>query len=95
MADRLRQSFTEEPPAYNLHDLKIKGGCLGCLQCAYDNRCVYGDSDDFHLFFESRRKAADIIFYCMETRERYLSSLPFAGVSTLTLVEMRCLLAAG
>lgn len=75
MADRLRQSFTEEPPAYNLHDLKIKGGCLGCLQCAYDNRCVYGDSDDFHLFFESRIKAADIIFYCMETRDRYLSSL--------------------
>jgi len=75
MAERLRLSFTEMPPVYNLHDLKIKGGCLGCLQCAYDNRCVYGDSDDFHLFFESRIKAADIIFYCMETRDRYLSSL--------------------
>lgn len=75
MAERLRSSFAETPPVYNLHDLKIKGGCLGCLQCAYDNRCVYGDSDDFHLFFESRVKAADIIFYCMETRDRYLSSL--------------------
>ncbi len=75
MAERLRSSFTGAPQAYNLHDLDIKGGCLGCLQCAYDNSCVYGESDEFHEFYETRVKKADIIFYCMETRDRYLSSL--------------------
>jgi multimeric flavodoxin WrbA len=75
MAERLRSSFTGVPPVCNLHDLSIKGGCLGCIQCAYDNTCVYGDSDDFHAFYENRVKTADIIFYCMETRDRYLSSL--------------------
>ena len=75
MVGRLRSAFAAAPPAVNLHDLDIKGGCLGCLQCAYDNKCVYGDSDDFYEFYETRVKKADIIFYCMETRDRYLSSL--------------------
>ncbi len=75
MVERLRSSYIDPPPAVNLRDLNITGGCLGCLQCAYDNACVYGDSDDFHEFYETRVKKADIIFYCMETRDRYLSSL--------------------
>ncbi|MBP7736856.1 MAG: NAD(P)H-dependent oxidoreductase [Spirochaetes bacterium] len=75
MVERLRSSFAVAPQAYNLHDLDIKGGCLGCIQCAYDNTCVYGDSDGFHEFYETRVKKADIIFYCMETRDRYISSL--------------------
>lgn len=75
MVGRLRSSFAGTPQAYNLHDLDIKGGCLGCIQCGYDNSCVYGDSDDFHDFYEARVKKADIIFYCMETRDRYFSSL--------------------
>ncbi len=75
MVERLGSSFTAAPTTVNLHDLVIKGGCLGCLQCAYDNSCVYGNSDDFHAFYETGVKKADIIFYCMETRDRYLSSL--------------------
>jgi multimeric flavodoxin WrbA len=75
MVERLRASFTAAPPAVVLRDIDIKGGCLGCIQCGYDNRCVYGDSDGYHEFFETRVKTADIIFYCFETRERCMSAL--------------------
>jgi len=74
MAARLHASFAGVPAVVNIHDLDVKGGCLGCIQCGYDNDCVYGDSDEFHEFFESRVKTADIIFYCFETRDRYCSA---------------------
>ena len=74
MVKRLRASFSVEPPVVNLHDIDIKGGCLGCIQCGYDYQCVYGDSDGYHEFFETRVKTADIIFYCGEISDRYLSA---------------------
>jgi multimeric flavodoxin WrbA len=74
MVKRLRASFSVEPQVANLYDIDIKGGCLDCLQCGYDNQCVYGDSDGYREFFETTVKTADIIFYCGEIRDRYLSA---------------------
>jgi multimeric flavodoxin WrbA len=74
MVDVLHASFAGAPEPVNIRDLDIKGGCLGCVQCAYDNTCVYGDTDVHHEFFETRVKKADIIFYCFETRDRYCSA---------------------
>ncbi|MBN2158555.1 MAG: NAD(P)H-dependent oxidoreductase [Spirochaetes bacterium] len=74
MVGRLKDSFAGEVPTVSLHDLDIKGGCLGCIQCGYDNRCVYGDSDGYHDFMEKNVKAADILFYGFETRDRYFSA---------------------
>jgi multimeric flavodoxin WrbA len=74
MTARLHASFTGAPAVVNIRDMDVKGGCLGCIQCGYGNDCVYGDSDDFHEFFETRVKTADIIFYCFEVRDRYCSA---------------------
>jgi hypothetical protein len=74
MVEQLCASFTIKPMVANLHDIDIKGGCLECLQCGYDNQCVYGDSDEYHEFFETKLKTADIIFYCGEIRDRYFSA---------------------
>ncbi len=74
MVGRLHASFAGAPAPVNIRDLAISGGCLGCIQCGYDNTCVYGDSDDHRAFFETRVKTADIIFYCFETRDRYCSA---------------------
>lgn len=74
MVRHLKSCFTVEPQVVNLYDIDIKGGCLGCLQCGYDNQCVYGNSDGYHEFLETEFKSADIIFYCGEIHDRYLSS---------------------
>ena len=56
----------------NLHDLNIKGGCLGCCQCGYDNTCVY--TDGYVDFFKSKLVPADIIIMAGSVHDRYLSS---------------------
>jgi len=58
----------------NLRDLNIKGSCLGCLQCAYDNQCSYRGKDDFIEFYDSKVKKADILIYAGAIKDRYLSS---------------------
>lgn len=57
-----------------LENLDMKGGCLGCIRCAYDNTCVYKGKDDFIAFYETKVKAADIVIFAGEIKDRYLSS---------------------
>jgi multimeric flavodoxin WrbA len=58
---------------FNLHEINIKGGCLGCLQCGYDNMCVYGCKDDF-IDFYNKLKSFDAIIFAGSIQDRYLSS---------------------
>jgi hypothetical protein len=58
----------------NLHDVDIKGGCLGCIQCGYDNTCVYGDKDGFVEFYNTKVKATDVLVIAGAIKDRYLSS---------------------
>lgn len=58
----------------NLRDLDIKGGCLGCCRCAYDNTCVYAGQDGFVAFYDAKVKTADIVVYAGAIRDRYLSA---------------------
>jgi multimeric flavodoxin WrbA len=41
MAERFTAALSGEVEVINLHDIDIKGGCLGCLKCGYDNQCAY------------------------------------------------------
>ncbi len=74
MITRLGNSFKTAPEIINLRDIDIKGGCIGCIQCGYDNSCSYGESDGYHEFYESKVKPADIIFMAGSVYDRYLSS---------------------
>ena len=58
----------------NLHDIDIKGGCLGCLQCGFENICVYGDKDEFMKFYNTKLKVADALVFAGAIKDRYLSS---------------------
>ncbi len=75
MVERLRQSFSPEAEVVQLIDVDIKGGCLGCIRCGMDNRCVYDDRDGFRQLFNARIKTADILFIAGAVRDRYLSAL--------------------
>ena len=75
MVERFRASFADSKgiQVVNLNDLNIKGGCLGCLHCGYDNHCAYEGKDDYVEFYNTQVKAADILIFAGAIKDRYLS----------------------
>lgn len=57
-----------------LNDIAIKGGCLGCVQCAFDNDCVYGGNDGYVKFFNEKLKKTDVTVFAGAIRDRFLSA---------------------
>jgi multimeric flavodoxin WrbA len=74
MIERFSDAFAGRVETINLHDLEIKGGCLGCLRCGYDNECAYEGRDDYIEFYNSRVRTADILVFAGAIRDRYLSA---------------------
>jgi len=72
MVARIRAGFSGTVAVVSLHDLDIRGGCLGCCQCGYDNTCVY--TDGYVDFFTTTLVPADIIIMAGTVHDRYLSS---------------------
>ena len=72
MIERFKVSFSGEIETINLRTLDIKGSCLGCLQCSYDNQCVY--KDEYVAFYNTKLKTADILIFAGTIQDRYLSS---------------------
>ena len=72
MIKRLRESFSGPVDVINLHDLDIRGGCLGCCRCGFDNTCVY--TDGYVPFYREQLVPADIIVMAGSVHDRYLSS---------------------
>ncbi|MBN1545123.1 MAG: NAD(P)H-dependent oxidoreductase [Syntrophaceae bacterium] len=74
MTERFVNACSGNVDLINLHNVAIKGGCLECLQCAYDNTCVYSGKDGYIDFFNSKIRNADILVFAGAIRDRYLSS---------------------
>ncbi len=72
MIQRFTFSFKKKPTVINLNNIDIKGGCLGCTECGYDNQCVY--KDDFISFYNSKVISSDIIIFALELNGRMFSS---------------------
>jgi hypothetical protein len=49
----------------------LTGGCLGCLSCGYDRRCVY--RDDFPERYRSTVLSADAVVIAVATKDRLCS----------------------
>ncbi|MBP2652792.1 MAG: hypothetical protein H6Q73_361 [Firmicutes bacterium] len=75
MIESMTARFSGQAEVFNLHNVDIKGGCLGCIKCGYDNTCAYSGKDGFIDFYNSRIKNADIIIFAGAICDRYLSSL--------------------
>jgi multimeric flavodoxin WrbA len=56
----------------NISSQNIKGGCLGCMQCAYDGTCIY--KDDYLELFNKTVKTAKTIVYAGTIIDRYFSA---------------------
>ena len=74
MIGHFAAQFAEPPEVVNLHQVDIKGSCLGCIRCGYDNSCVYTGRDGF-IDMYNRLKTADVLVFAGTIRDRYLSSL--------------------
>ena len=74
MIRRFMASFTGEVELADLSQLNIIGGCLGCIECGFDNRCAYTGKDDYIDFYNDKVKTADIVVYAGAIKDRYLSS---------------------
>lgn len=74
MAERFRASLAGDVETLNLWDVDIKGGCLGCLECGYENRCAYEDQDGFNEFYRNQIMPADMLVFAGAIRDRYLSA---------------------
>ncbi len=74
MVERFRAAFAQEIEVINLHDLEIKGGCLGCLRCGYDYECAYTGKDDYIDVYNGKLRMADVLVFAGAIRDRYLSS---------------------
>ncbi len=72
MIKKFRDTFREDISVYNLNDVDIKGGCLGCIKCGFDNVCVYQDKDGFFDFYE-KLKDYDAIIFTGNMKDRFLS----------------------
>ncbi len=72
MITRFAESFTGEINIVDIDELDIKGGCLSCVRCGYENKCIYNDG--FTDFWKTTMKNADIIIFAGEIRDRYLSA---------------------
>jgi multimeric flavodoxin WrbA len=58
----------------NINEIAINGYCLGCVNCAYDNQCVYKDKDEYVNLFLNKVMKADILIFAGTIKDRYLSS---------------------
>lgn len=56
----------------NLADFPFQGGCLGCLNCAADGRCVR--QDGFDAFLREHIRGADAIVYAFTLRDHSMGS---------------------
>lgn len=74
--ERMIDVFTRSVPAQvdrlELRQLRLDGGCLGCMTCSDDGRCCY--RDDFAQAFATRVLPADVIVYAGRVRDRSLSA---------------------
>ena len=74
MVERFKASFSTEIYTINLRDLDIKGSCLGCIRCGYNNKCIYEDKDEYINFYNTKVKTADILVFASTIRDRFLSA---------------------
>ncbi|MCK4346615.1 MAG: flavodoxin family protein, partial [Bacteroidales bacterium] len=74
MIEKFKMCFANEIEVINLYNVDIKGGCLGCIQCGFENICAYGDKDEFMEFYNTRLKPADVLVFAGAIKDRYLSS---------------------
>ena len=72
MVKRFSGALQGDVEVHDLREIDIRGGCLGCLECAFDNICVY--KDGFVDFFNRVLRDADVVILAGAIKDRFLSA---------------------
>lgn len=73
MVAKVRDCFSDAVEVVNLNEIRMLSGCMGCIQCSFDNKCVYGDADDVFEVYQ-KVMAADIVVEAATIKDRFLSA---------------------
>lgn len=72
MIDVFERSVALPVDRLDLRDLRMDGGCLGCMRCGDGDPCVY--DDEYEAAFQGRVRTADVVIYAGAVRDRFLSA---------------------
>ena len=72
MVGGLAACYGDSVRVAHIRDAAMKGACLGCCRCAFENTCVYDDG--FLAFWEEYVAPADILVMAGTVRDRFLSA---------------------
>ena len=73
MIERFSAVCAKKVRVLNLNSIKIKGGCLGCFNCAVSGECVY--KDGFSDVLRKEIQSADAIVYAFTIKDHSMGSL--------------------
>ena len=72
MVDRFRAVLPRKTRIANIRDYPMKGGCLGCFNCAITGKCVYKDGFDDYL--RNTIQTAEAIVYAFTIRDHSMGA---------------------
>ena len=72
MIDLFQRSVSHPVDRLDLNELRMDGGCLGCMGCGDDGVCGY--KDDYAATFDQRVAPADVVIYAGAVRDRFFSA---------------------
>lgn len=73
MIERFSAVSSNNVRVLNLHDFNMKGGCLGCMNCAVTSQCVY--KDGFSEILRNNIQSSDAIVYAFTIKDHSMGSL--------------------
>ena len=72
MIDRFRAVLTKKSRVVNIREYPIKGGCLGCFNCAVSAKCIY--KDGFEDLLRNEIQSAEAIVYAFSVKDHSMGS---------------------
>ena len=72
MIDRFRAVMPRKTRVVNIREYPLKGGCLGCFNCAATGKCIYKDGFDEYL--RNEIQSADSIVYAFTVRDHSMGA---------------------
>jgi multimeric flavodoxin WrbA len=74
MVTRFASFFPDAPEIIDLTDIKMLGGCRGCIKCGLENKCAYDGKDDVRGIYEEKIGGADIVVFALPMADRFFSA---------------------
>ena len=72
MIQRFQAVFPRKTRIVNIREYPLKGGCLGCFNCAVSGKCVY--KDGFDEFLRNEIQTAESIVYAFTVRDHSMGA---------------------